>query len=194
MTTNHTTMQIRLLLLDFDGTLVNTARANTVSYMEALAEDGISITEHEYRSKYFGMRCPEFLRGIGIDDPERMARIRRRKVEIYPTHFDLVSLNEPLWEFVQDFRRQGGAAWIVSTGHLDNISNVMKHLGLEDGVDGILSSDSVEHSKPAPDCFLKAMELAGATPAETLIFEDSEIGLEAAKASGAAYVRVTLPF
>ena len=139
-------------------------------------------------------KTERFLRGIGIDDPERMARIRRRKVEIYPTHFDLVSLNEPLWEFVQDFRRQGGAAWIVSTGHLDNISNVMKHLGLENGVDGILSSDSVEHSKPAPDCFLKAMELAGATPAETLIFEDSEIGLEAAKASGAAYVRVTLPF
>lgn len=194
MTTNHTTMQIRLLLLDFDGTLVNTARANTVSYMEALAENGIRLTEQEYRSKYFGMRCPEFLRSIGISDPERMSRIRRRKVEIYPTHFDLVSLNKPLWEFVQDFRRQGGAAWIVSTGHLDNISNVMRYLGLENGVDGILSSDSVEHSKPAPDCFLKAMELAGATPAETLIFEDSEIGLEAAKASGAAYVRVTLPF
>lgn len=187
-------MQIRLLLLDFDGTLVNTARANTVSYIEALAEEGIALTEQEYRSKYFGMRCPEFLRGIGICDPERMARIRRRKVEIYPTHFDLVSLNEPLWNFVQDFRRQGGAAWIVSTGHPDNISNVMKHLGLENGVDGILSSDSVERSKPAPDCFLKAMRLAGATPAETLVFEDSEIGLEAARSSGAAYIRVTLPF
>ena len=50
----------------------------------------------------------------------------------------------------------------------------------------------VEHSKPAPDCFLEAMRREGCTPQETLIFEDSEIGLEAARRSGAAYFRVTL--
>ena len=36
------------------------------------------------------------------------------------------------------------------------------------------------------------MEIEGATPDETLIFEDSEIGLEAARRSGAAYIRVRL--
>ena len=187
-------MRIKLLLLDFDGTLANTARANTVSYIEALREEGIELTEEVYRRKYFGLRCTEFLRDLGIDDPDRAAHIRRRKVEIYPTHFDLVSLNEPLWNFVKDFRRQGGSAWIVSTGHIANISNAMKYLGIESGFDGILSSDDVERSKPAPDCFLKAMRLAGAEPSETLIFEDSEIGLQAAEASGASFVKVSLPF
>ena len=43
-----------------------------------------------------------------------------------------------------------------------------------------------------PDCFLEAMRREGCTPQETLIFEDSEIGLEAARRSGAAYFRVTL--
>lgn len=187
-------MRIKLLLLDFDGTLANTARANTVSYIEALREESIELTEEVYRRKYFGLRCTEFLRDLGIDDPDRAARIRRRKVEIYPTHFDLVSLNEPLWNFVKDFRHQGGSAWIVSTGHIANISNAMKYLGIESGFDGILSSDDVERSKPAPDCFLKAMRLAGAEPSETLIFEDSEIGLQAAEASGASFVKVSLPF
>lgn len=187
-------MEIKLLLLDFDGTLANTGRANATSYIEALAEQGITITMEEYRQKYFGLRCPEFLTDIGITDPELMNTIRRRKVEIYPTHFDMVTLNRPLWEFVQSFRSAGGKAMIVSTGHIDNITNVMHYLGIENQVDAILSSDDVVRSKPHPDCFIKAMDMAGVTPAETIIFEDSQIGLDAAKASGAAYFKVELEF
>jgi beta-phosphoglucomutase-like phosphatase (HAD superfamily) len=123
-----------------------------------------------------------------------MQRIRRRKVEIYPTHFDLVTLNKPLWDFVQDFRAKGGKAMIVSTGHIDNITNVMRYLGIENDIDGLLSSDDVIKSKPAPDCFLKAMKIAGVTPSETIIFEDSEIGIAAAVASGAAHFKVELEF
>ena len=187
-------MEIKLILLDFDGTLANTGRANATSYIEALAEQGITITMEEYRQKYFGLRCPEFLTDIGITDPEQMNAIRRRKVEIYPTHFGMVTLNQPLWDFVQSFRSRGGKAMIVSTGHIDNITNVMRYLGIENQLDGILSSDDVVRSKPHPDCFLKAMEIAGVTPEQTLIFEDSQIGLDAAQASGAPYFKVELEF
>ena len=106
----------------------------------------------------------------------------------------MVTLNRPLWDFVQQFRANGGKAMIVSTGHIDNITNVMRYLGIENQIDGLLSSDDVLLSKPHPDCFLKAMEMAGVTAAETVIFEDSEIGLEAAKASGASYFKVELEF
>lgn len=187
-------MQIKLLLLDFDGTVANTGRANAVSYIETLREVGVEIGLEEYRHKYFGMRCPEFLASLGFSDPEQMARIRRRKVEIYPSHFDLVTLNRPLWDFVQAFRRSGGRALIVSTGHPDNIANVMRHLGIEQQIDGIISGDEVRRPKPDPECFLLAMEREGVTANETLIFEDSEIGLQAAKASGAGYFKVDLPF
>ena len=67
-------------------------------------------------------------------------------------------------------------------------------MGIEKDIDGLLSSDDVVNSKPAPDCFLKAMEMAGVTPSQTVIFEDSEIGLAAAEASGAAYFKVELEF
>ena len=46
-------MEIKLLLLDFDGTVANTGRANATSYIEALAEQGITITMEEYRQKYY---------------------------------------------------------------------------------------------------------------------------------------------
>lgn len=73
-------MQIKLLLLDFDGTVANTGRANATSYIEALAEEGITISMEEYRQKYFGLRCPEFLSDIGITDPVQMDRIDRKSV------------------------------------------------------------------------------------------------------------------
>ena len=82
--------------------------------------------------------------------------------------------------------------WIVSTGHINNITNVMQHLNLSDGIDGIITGDDVERPKPYPDCFLKAMNIVGVTPEETIIFEDSEYGLQSAKDSGASYVKINL--
>ena len=185
-------MQIKLLILDFDGTLASTIDAHTCSYILALKEAGIALPEEEYRSKYFGVRCSEFLRALGIADEEERDRIRRRKIEIYPTLLDSVKLNEPLWNFAQDFRAKGGKVWIVSTGQIDNITNAMRHLGIEGMVDGILTSNDVVEPKPSPEAFLKAMAIEGVTPAETLIFEDSPVGLAAAQASGAAYFKVEL--
>lgn len=275
-------MQIRLILLDFDGTLADTRRANTLAYVTTLREAGYTLTEEEYAAKYFGMRCNEFLSRYGIADPGERERLRLRKIALYPTFFDTVRLNRPLWEFCRQFRAQGGRVWIVSTGSRANIDNAMRYLGIsvagqrngetgtadrvgaygtgmnatgtdtadagrtgvsttgtnaadtsaEDentadvdaariytagmattdagtaanlatgnpspdegpngAVDGILSGADVEHSKPAPDCFLEAMRREGCTPRETLIFEDSEIGLEAARRSGAGYFKVKL--
>jgi beta-phosphoglucomutase-like phosphatase (HAD superfamily) len=183
-------MEIKLILLDFDGTLASTEKANMEAYVAALAEEGIALDREAYLARYFGMRCPEFLREIGVSSEECIDRIRRRKIELYPTFFDSVRLNEPLWNFAQDFRSKGGKVWIVSTGQKDNITNVMRHLGIEGKVDGIITSLDVREPKPSPEAFLKAMAIEGVSPAETLIFEDSPVGLEAAKASGATYFKV----
>lgn len=229
----HPGSEIKLILLDFDGTLADTRRANTLAYVATLREAGYTLTEEEYAARYFGMRCDEFLTRIGIADPAERERLRLRKIALYPAFFDTVRLNRPLWEFCRQFRAQGGRVWIVSTGSRANIDNAMRHLGItvagqragstapgaagsytatagtdaatpgaawdpapgegpNGSVNGILSGADVEHSKPAPDCFLEAMRREGCTPQETLIFEDSEIGLEAARRSGAAYFRVTL--
>lgn len=195
--------RIRLLLLDFDGTLADTRRANTLAYVAALGEAGYDLTEEEYAANYFGMRCEEFLTRFGIADPAERERLRLRKIALYPTFFDTVRLNRPLWEFCRQFRREGGRVWVVSTGSRANIDNVMHYLGIGGPdipaseaplgrVDGILSGLDIEHAKPAPDCFLEAMRREGCTPQETLIFEDSPIGIEAARRSGAGYFVVRL--
>jgi beta-phosphoglucomutase-like phosphatase (HAD superfamily) len=182
--------EIKLIILDFDGTLVDTREANASAYIEALSEFNIELSKDVYFANYFGMRCIEFMRSIGIEDEGCIRDVRQRKIDLYPKYFDTVVLNTPLWQWCQMMRKGGAKVWIVSTGHIDNISNVIKYLSIEDGVDGIISGDDVATPKPSPDCFLRAMDIVGSTPNETIIFEDSEIGISAAKSSGAGYVRI----
>ena len=184
--------QIKLILLDFDGTLVDTRRANALAYIATLAEAGINISEQEYLDRFFGVRCMEFMRMVGVEDETRIAELRRLKVELYPNYFDTVQLNRPLWDWCMMMRDMGAKIWIVSTGHIDNITNVMRYLKLDSGIDGIISGDDVTRPKPHPECFLKAMDIEGVMPSETIIFEDSVVGIEAAKSSGAPYVRVEM--
>ena len=104
----HPGSEIKLILLDFDGTLADTRRANTLAYVATLREAGYTLTEEEYAARYFGMRCDEFLTRIGIADPAERERLRLRKIALYPTFFDTVRLNEPLWTFCRQFRAGGG--------------------------------------------------------------------------------------
>ena len=62
--------------------------------------------------------------------------------------------------------------------------------GLRDWVSAIVTFDDVAAPKPAPDAFLLAAKMLGATPADCLVFEDSEVGSEAAWAAGMKVVQV----
>lgn len=182
--------EVRLLLLDFDGTLADTREANYRAYAHTLAEEGITLSRENYLTRYFGMRCTEFMQEVGFADRTDQERLRQRKIALYPTYFDSLRLNRPLWDYAQQLRTRGGHVWIVSTGSHANIRHAMEYLGLTAGIDGILTGEDVLHSKPAPDCFLQAMETERMAPAQTLIFEDSAVGLEAARRSGAACITV----
>jgi HAD superfamily hydrolase (TIGR01509 family) len=56
-------------------------------------------------------------------------------------------------------------------------------VGIEDLFEAIVGADDVVHGKPAPDVFLKAAEMIGLTPAECVVYEDGEMGIEAARAA-----------
>ncbi len=56
--------------------------------------------------------------------------------------------------------------------------------------DIIIAQEDVARLKPDPECFFRAMEISGADAADTVIFEDSDTGLLAARASGACFMKV----
>lgn len=76
--------EIRLLVTDFDGTLVDTFQANYHAYCDAFAQVGLTLSQEDYRQCY-GLRFDGFMDKMGIDDAETRKRIRAIKGSAIPT-------------------------------------------------------------------------------------------------------------
>lgn len=92
-------------------------------------------------------------------------------------------------EFMQELKKRGIRSAIVTSSNDIKMSNAYAaHPELHDLVDAVLTSEHFSKSKPDPECFLKGMEVLGATPQETIVFEDSFHGISAGRASGAKVI------
>ena len=93
------------------------------------------------------------------------------------------------YEFLKTLKSRGIRTAIVTSSNDIKMSNVYaSHPELLELVDAVLTSEHFSKSKPDPECFLKGMEVLGATPKETIVFEDSFHGISAGRASGAFVV------
>lgn len=79
---------------------------------------------------------------------------------------------------------------LASSTRREVVERELKEGGLYDFFDAVICGDMVSRSKPAPDIFLKACEVIGADPQDTLAIEDSYNGIRAAKAAGMKPVMV----
>lgn len=184
---------VKLLITDFDGTLVDTFAANCAAYQRAFAEVGCSISEEQYR-KCFGYRFERFMREMGIDDSAVAAKIRELKGRYYPEYFDRLIVNRPLLEFMRAFRQGGGLTAIASTARRVNLENALAYMGAKDDFDLILAGEDVKEGKPSPEIYNTVLQRLSVQPVEALIFEDSPVGIASAEAAGVAYVKVNDKF
>ena len=181
---------IKAVICDFDGTLADTFAANYHAYQKAFGEQGLTLTEETYRAA-FGLRYDDFMRMMDIQDSQIAQAIRERKRELYPQCFHLLRPNTKLLEFVRAFHDAGGKTAVASTARKENLFNVVNYLGIESFFDRIQSGNDVGHGKPNPEIYIYTMNALGVKPDDTLIFEDTEIGIQAAQASGAKCIQVT---
>ena len=184
-------MEIKLLITDFDGTLVNTFQANFCAYREAFEHCGMVLTEEQYRRCY-GMRFDKFMKTMGIEDEDICKHIRSYKGNCYPKYFDMLELNQPLLDFIRMFRQGGGVTAVASTARGKNLTNVLNYFDITDEFDLVLAGEDVVQGKPSPEIYNTVMSRMGVSPYETLIFEDSAVGLQAAQACGAHYIKIQL--
>ena len=95
-------------------------------------------------------------------------------------------------EFIQALRAMGIRTAVVTSSNHPKMQNVFRtHPEFTALFDRIVTSEDIAHSKPAPDCYLKAAELLGVDPADCLAFEDSFNGLRSAMDAGTTVVAVT---
>ena len=88
-------------------------------------------------------------------------------------------------EFVGILKQNGVKVAIVTSSDDKKMKNVYRiYPQLKTLFDAIITADRITRSKPDPECYLKAMGLLGAVPQECLVFEDSSVGIHAAKQAG----------
>ena len=181
---------LKLLILDMDGTLIDTSYINYHAYNEALSEYGYSV-EHEF----FAMNCSgrhykEFLPELTCNDEKIIEAVHEKKKLLYAKYLNKGRLNETLISMVRACKKQGMKVALVTTANKKNVIELLNCFELIDDFDLILTQDDVIKQKPDPYGFIAAMKHFGVKPEQTLIFEDSPTGIEAAKASGADYMQV----
>lgn len=179
--------EVKLIITDFDGTLVDTFKANFLAYKEVLNKFNINLSETKY-TDCFGLRFAEFMNEIKVFDQDIINKIKEQKEIIYPKYFELIKLNTTLFEFIKMFRLSGRKTAIASTAKKENVLNVLNYFNITDFFDLIITGEDALKSKPSPECYEIIIKYFKFEPNNTLIFEDSQIGIKAAQDSEANYI------
>ena len=119
-------------------------------------------------------------------DPESVGR---DKDAAYLESISEVKPFEPVLEVIEHF--SGKLPMGIGTGTISHIAEkTLRQAGIEKYFDVVVCSDHVENHKPFPDTFLKCAELISVSPADCVVFEDGDLGIEAAKRAGMQWVDV----
>ena len=179
---------MKLAIFDLDGTLFDTKDVNYNAYKEALSHYGFSIDYDYYCSFCNGRHYTDFLPQITGADEKILSSIHNEKKKLYAKYLDKAIANEHLFQIIRKIKCEYKIA-IVTTASYQNCMDILKVFNVAGLFDLILTHDDIEKSKPDPEGFIKAIKHFGVSPKDTIIFEDSEVGLEAAKRSGAYYYK-----
>ncbi len=181
-------MQLRAILFDHDGTLVNSEPVHYRMWAQVLQRYGLALTEQQYKAHYAGVPTPanaiDLVRRFGIDEsPERLAEAKNAATREYLDRqaFPLMSGVE---EAISCFHNAGLKLAVVTGASANGVQTTLRVNEFTDYFSAVVSGDDVRASKPAPDCYFLALERLGVTAAECLAIEDTQHGLEAAFRAG----------
>lgn len=191
---------LRAVLFDFDGVIVDSEPLHYGALRDALAPEGISLDEDEYRHAYLAyddrgaIRLALERHGIPWDGP-RIETIARRKARDFERLLPSVPFFDGARELVRALAREMPVG-IASGALRSEIEAILRTDGLLDAFATIVGADDVHRGKPDPEPYRTAMErlryrAPSLQPSECLVFEDSVPGILAARAAGMSVVAVT---
>jgi beta-phosphoglucomutase family hydrolase len=183
----------RAYLFDCDGTIVDSMPLHYKAWKKALAEHGAEYEEELFYA-WGGRPIREIIRLLnemqGLDMP--VEELAARKEALY---HQLVPTLQPIPEVVEHIDAKHGhiPMAVVSGSRRSSVTASLSAVNLLDKFDTLVCAEDYKNGKPAPDAFLLAAERLGVSPAECLVFEDTDLGIEAAAAAGMVSVKVPLP-
>ena len=185
--------EIRGVILDVDGTLVESNDAHAWSWRQALLEAGIEAPFQRIRpliGKGGDKLLPE-VSGLAEDTPEGK-RISERRGKIFKR--DYLPRLRPFArtrELLQRMREEGLKLVVASSAQEEELEDLLEIAGAADLVEHATSADDAEDSKPDPDIVHAALTRSGLAPGEVLMLGDTPYDVEAAARCGVRTLALT---
>ena len=184
----------RAYLFDCDGTIVDSMPLHYIAWKTALAEYNC-VYEEKLFYAWGGRPIREIISLLnemqGLNMP--VDEVAEKKEALYHS---LLPQLKAIPEVIEHIDAQYGRIpfAVVSGSRRKSVEGSLSALGLLDKFDTLVCAEDYKNGKPAPDCFLMAAERLGVPPSDCLVFEDTDLGIEAATAAGMLSVKVPLPF
>jgi beta-phosphoglucomutase family hydrolase len=181
-------------LFDCDGTLADSMPLHYRAWKKALGEWKCEFDEKLFYA-WGGMPVAEIIatlnRQHGLNMP--VEAVSRRKESLYYELLpELKAVPEVLEHVEESYGRIPFA--VVSGSTRESVTASLQSLKLLDRFDAMVCAGDYKKSKPDPEAFLLAAEKLEVEPHACLVFEDTEMGIQAATAAGMASVKVPQPW
>jgi beta-phosphoglucomutase len=190
--------KITACIFDLDGVIVDTAKFHYQAWKELANELGFDFTKED-NEKLKGvsrMKSLDILLEIGSlkicdDIKEQLAAKKNNR------YIELISTLSPkdilpgVNDFLKDIKSKNIKIALGSASK--NAMTILKNLNLVDIFDAIIDGNKVSMAKPNPEVFLKAAQELNAEPNKSIVFEDAQAGIIAAKNAGMFAVGVGKP-
>jgi HAD superfamily hydrolase (TIGR01509 family) len=182
---------LRCVLLDIDGTLLDSNDAHARTWVAALRLHGIEVPFDRVRAA-IGMGGDLLLKrfaALDADDPAAL-RISHTRTRMFLEELPSLSPFPRSRELLQRLKRQGLRLVVATSAGDAEMAPILERTGIADLVDAATSMDDADRSKPAPDIVTAALAKGGVGPDEALMLGDTPYDVDAARAAGVGIVLV----
>jgi HAD superfamily hydrolase (TIGR01509 family) len=187
---------VRTLLLDFDGTMLETESSSYGSWRELLAEHDFDLTHDDWQAAVGtinGVDPVELLEDHLGTEVDRDS-LERRQAALHREMLTEEVLRPGIQRIVDDARASGVDTAIVTSASERWVREHLRRLGLDEHWEHIVAADGDPgRAKPAPLLYQEALALLGHDAGEAVAIEDSPNGVTAAKAAGLTVIAFPNP-
>jgi HAD superfamily hydrolase (TIGR01509 family) len=188
---------IKAVLFDMDGVLVDARDWHYEALNRILDKFGMAIDMESHLSTYDGLptkvKLAMLYKTKGL--PQGLHTFINEMKQRYTAEM-IAQKCKPVFHIqrtLTTLKREHYKVGVCSNSVNDSVVGIMRSSGLTNYLDIMLSNESVKKAKPDPEIYVAGMKMLDVSPAETLIVEDNEHGLQAAYASGAHVLKVADP-
>ncbi len=177
---------IKGLIFDLDGTLADTMPYHFEGWKKACIKYG-AVIDPAFLRKHTGspgwIIASEIIKKCGLDGTVTIDQILEEKLNQFYKVQPNVKPVKPVADIVRKYYRKLPMA-VGSGGHREAVIRTLEITGLRKYFDIVVTANDVDNFKPHPETFLKCAELMNVDPAHIEVFEDGDLGIEAARMAG----------